>query len=126
MKKLLYIFLATSLIFTACKKEDDSSTTPTPNQFSGNWAGTYSGDDSGMWAATISLNGAVNGNSTNSNGDNQTLSGSVTNSGSFSATVGTGSLGSDFIGQLSGDTANGTWKLSIDTTFNGTWEGAKQ
>ena len=119
MKKILYIFLATSLIFSSCSEDDDT------NQFSGDWAGTYSGDDSGVWAATVSTSGAVNGNSTNANGDNQTLNGSVTNSGSFSATVGTGSLGSDFVGQLSGNSGNGTWSNSV-LSFTGTWQGTKQ
>jgi len=119
MKKLLYIFLATSLIFSSCSDDDDT------NQFTGNWTGTYSGDDSGIWIATIVANGSVNGNSTNSNGDDQTLSGSVTNNGSFSATVGTGSLGSNFSGQLSGNSGNGTWSNSA-LSFDGTWQGTKQ
>jgi hypothetical protein len=124
MKKLLYIFLATSLMFTSCS-EDDDATAAITNQFSGNWTGTYSGGDSGVWAATMALNGAVNGSSTNANGNNQTLSGSVTNSGSFSATVGTGTLGSEFIGTLSGNTGNGTWSNSA-AGLTGTWEGVKQ
>ena len=121
MKKLLYTLLAVSILFATCKKEDS-----TPNsQFTGSWTGTYSGGDSGIWAATISLNGAVNGSSTNANGDNQTLSGSVTNSGSFSATVGTGSLGSNFVGQFSRNSGNGTWSNSA-AGLTGTWEGNKQ
>ena len=123
MKKLLYTFLAVSILFSACNKDDDNTTTN--SQFSGNWTGTYSGGDSGIWDATISLNGAVNGSSTNANGDNQTLSGSVTNSGSFSATVGVGSLGSNFVGQFSGNSGNGTWSNSA-ASLTGTWEGTKQ
>ena len=120
MKNLLYIFLATSLIFSSCSEDDET------NQFSGNWTGTYSGDDSGIWIATIAANGSVNGNSTNSNGDDQTLNGSVTNNGSFSATVGTGSLGSNFSGQLSGNSGNGIWSSNLDLSFDGTWQGTKQ
>ena len=123
MKKLFYTFLAVSILFCACKKDDDNTTTN--SQFSGNWTGTYSGGDSGVWAATISLNGAVNGSSTNANGDNQTLSGSVTNSGSFSAAVGVGSLESTFIGELSGNSGNGTWSNSA-ANLSGTWLGTKQ
>jgi len=124
MKKFLYTFLAVSILFSACKKDDDT-TTPITNQFSGNWTGTFSGDDSGVWAATISANGVVNGSSTNANEDAQSLSGSVTNSGSFLATVGTGSLGTDFTGTLSGNTGNGLWEnLYYDLT--GTWTGIKQ
>tara|TARA_B110000908_G_C9878759_1_gene281676 strand:+ start:138 stop:512 length:375 start_codon:yes stop_codon:yes gene_type:complete len=124
MKKLLYLFLATSLIFSSCS-EDDDITTPITNQFSGNWTGTYTGDDSGIWAATIASNGTVNGNSTNANGDLQSLSGSVTNSGTFSATVGTGTLGSSFTGTLSGNNGIGVWENS-SFSLTGTWAGEKQ
>ena len=121
MKKLLYTLLAVSLIFSACKKEEDNAS----SQFSGSWTGTYSGDDSGVWAATISSTGNINGSATNSLGDNQTLSGSVTTNGSFSATVGTGTLGSNFVGQFSGNSGSGTWSNS-SVGFTGTWEGDKQ
>jgi hypothetical protein len=124
MKKLLYIFLATSLMFTSCS-EDDDATAPITNQFSGNWTGTYSGGDSGIWTATISSNGNVNGNSTNANGDLQSLSGSVTNSGTFSATVGTGTLGSSFTGTLNGNNGVGVWENS-SLNLTGTWVGVKQ
>jgi len=124
MKKILLIVLLIPLLFTTCKKEEDN-TSSTSSQFSGSWTGTYSGDDSGVWAATISSTGDVNGNSTNANGDNQTLSGSVTNSGSFSATVGTGTLGSNFVGQFSGNSGSGTWSNS-SVGFTGTWEGDKK
>jgi hypothetical protein len=117
MKKLLYLFLAVSFIFAACKKDDD-------NQFSGNWTGTYTGDDSGIWTATITTNGEVNGNSTNANGDLQSLSGTVTNSGTFSATVGTGSLGSSFTGTLSGNNGVGVWE-NLALQYTGTWAGTK-
>ena len=119
MKKLFYILLAVSLIFSSCKKEEED------NIFSGNWTGTYSGNDSGVWAATISSTGDINGSSTNSSGDNQNLSGSVTSNGSFSATAGTGTLGSNFVGQLSGNSGSGTWSIS-SVGFTGTWEGYKQ
>ena len=119
MKKLLYTLLAVSIIFSACKKEEED------NIFTGNWTGTYSGDDSGVWAATISSTGDINGSSTNSIGDNQNLSGSVTSNGSFSATAGSGTLGSNFVGQLSGNSGSGTWTNS-SVGFTGTWEGDKQ
>jgi hypothetical protein len=118
MKKILLIVLLIPLLFTTCKKEED-------NTFSGSWTGTYSGDDYGIWAATISSTGNINGSATNSLGDNQTLSGSVTTNGSFSATVGTGTLGSNFVGQFSGNSGSGTWSNS-SVGFTGTWEGDKQ
>jgi len=122
MKKILYIFLATLLIFSSCS---DDATTPITNQFSGNWTGTYTGDDSGNWVGTIATNGEVNGNSTNANGDLQSLNGTVTNSGAFSATVGTGSLGSSFTGTLNGNNGVGVWENSA-LQYTGTWAGTKE
>ena len=125
MKNLLYIFLATSLICSSCSENDKNITPPITNQYTGIWTGTYTGDDSGIWTATISSNGNVNGNSTNANGDLQSLNGSVTNSGIFSATVGTGTLGSSFTGTLNRNNGVGLWENS---SFNltGTWTGVKQ
>jgi len=37
MKKLLYTFLAVSIIFAACKKEDDSVTNNTSGSILGKW-----------------------------------------------------------------------------------------
>ena len=125
MKKILYTFLAVSIIFAACKKDDNNTATATNSQFSGDWAGTFSGDDSGLWTAIISSTGSIDGSSTSSSAGNQTLSGSVTNSGSFAATVGTGTLGSEFVGQFSGNSGSGTWS-NLSAGFTGTWEGTKQ
>ena len=123
MKKILYIFLATLLIFASCS---DDATTPITNQFSGNWIGTYSGSSSGFWTATILTNGEVYGNSTNTNGgDPQELSGTVTNNGTFSATLGTGSLGSSFTGTLNGNTGSGNW-VNTNAGESGEWIGSRQ
>jgi len=123
MKKILYIFVSTLLIFTSCSND---ATTPITNQFSGNWTGTYTGGDSGFWAATITSNGEVNGNSTNANGgDLQSLTGTVTNSGTFSATLGTGSLGSSFTGTLNGNNGAGVWDNQA-ALISGNWIGTKQ
>jgi hypothetical protein len=50
------------------------------------------------------------------------LNGTVTNSGDFTAIIGTGSQGINFIGQLSGNSGSGTWISSTDSS-TGTWEG---
>ena len=124
MKKLLYTLLAVSILFSACKKDKNNTTTATNSQFSGNWEGTFSGDDYGYWTAIISSTGNISGSTvSDQNGELQTISGSVTNSGSFSATDGTGTLGSNFVGQLSGNSGSGTWSAS---SVAGTWEGDKE
>ena len=53
------------------------------------------------------------------------VNGSVTNSGSFSATAGTGTLGTNFVGQFSGNSGSGTW-INSSVSYTGTWEGSKE
>jgi hypothetical protein len=121
MKKLLLILLCLPLLFNSCKKEEEDN----PNSpFIGYWSGTYSGDDaSGFWNGTISSNGEINGEASSVDlPEGVDLSGTVTNSGDFTAIIGTGSLGINFIGQLSGNSGSGTWSSST-SGWTGTWEG---
>ena len=121
MKKLLLILLCLPILFTTCKKEEKDN----PNSpFIGYWSGTYSGDDvSGFWNGTISSNGEINGEASSVDlPEGVDLNGTVTNSGDFTAIIGTGSLGINFIGQLSGNSGSGTWSSSTNG-WTGTWEG---
>ena len=117
MKKLLYTFLAVSLIFSACKKEE------APNSpFIGYWSGYYYQEDStnvGAWNADISSWGEINGTATPEGVD---LIGTVTNGGIFDAAIGTGTYGVAFEGQLNGNYGSGEWSSSIDGS-SGFWEG---
>ena len=127
MRKILYILLLTSIIFSACKEEENNPDSP----FIGYWSGDYSGDDDfGRWNGTIDANGDINGtaNSTSTNSNfpaSFVLNGTVTNSGSFTAAIGVGSSGINFIGQLSGNSGNGTWS-STTNGWTGTWQGYNQ
>ena len=119
MKKLLYTFLAVSIIFLACKKEEENPSSP----FVGYWSGNYSGDYDGQWDANISSAGEINGGAYSVDlPEGVDLNGTVTNSGDFTAIIGTGSLGINFIGQLSGNSGSGTWSSSTDSSI-GTWVG---
>ena len=123
MKKLLLILLCLPLLFNACKKEEGENNPDSP--FVGYWSGTYSGDDaSGFWNGTISSNGEINGGASSVDLPDEgfDLNGTVTNSGDFTAIMGTGLLGINFIGQLSGNSGSGTWSSSADSSI-GTWEG---
>ena len=129
MKKLLLILLCLPLLFTTCKKEDeDSDNSP----FVGLWSGTYAGDTtlsndsandaSGIWNATISSNGEINGTSSSVDvPDGILLTGTVTNGGDFNATIGEDSLAINLIGELNGNYGSGTWNSLYG--FTGTWEG---
>jgi len=124
MKKLLIILITIPLIFNSCKKEDDDSTSDC--QLAGNWSGTYTGDESGTIYAVISASCAINADVIPAGlGVSYPASGSVTNSGNFSATVGSLSTGAVFEGQLSGNSGSGTWVNSSEN-WTGTWQIAKQ
>ena len=120
MKKLLYTFLAVSIMFSACKKEEEENPS---SPFVGYWSGNYSGDYDGQWDANISSAGEINGGAYSVDlPEGVDLNGTVTNSGDFTAIIGTGSLGINFIGQLSGNSGSGTWSSSTNG-WAGTWEG---
>ena len=119
MKKLLYTLLAVTVIFSACKKEEENPSSP----FVGYWSGNYSGDYYGQWNANISSSGEINGEAYSIDfPEGVNLNGTVTNSGDFTAIIGTGSQGINFIGQLSGNSGSGTWSSSTDSS-TGFWEG---
>ena len=124
MKKLLYTLITVSIIFSACKKEDEDN----PNSpFIGFWSGYYYQEDSSTvvasWNATISSSGEINGNAILS-GDTMLvdLIGTVANSGVFDAAIGTGTYGVDFDGLLNGNYGSGKWSSSLDGS-TGFWEG---
>ena len=120
MKKLLYTSLAVLLIFSTCKKEEEENHS---SPFVGYWSGNYSGDYDGQWNANISSAGEIDGGAYSVDlPEGVDLNGTVTNSGDFTAIIGTGSLGINFIGQLSGNSGSGTWSSSTDSSV-GTWEG---
>jgi hypothetical protein len=124
MKKLIYLFLAIGISFASCTKDEDDENSNC--QFTGNWSGTYTGDESGTLYGTISASCVVSGDVIpTGSGDSYPASGSVTNSGNFSATVGSVSTGAVFEGQLSGNTGSGTWTNSAEG-WTGTWQVSKQ
>ena len=57
MKKLLYTFLAVSIIFSSCKKEEENNNPPTPNvSIVGVWTTTSVDIDT---SSTVTINGVV-------------------------------------------------------------------
>ena len=85
------------------------------------------GDDEGVWTASISSIGTITGNLTSTAwGTSSTVSGSVTNSGSLSATIGSTSDGATFVGQFdsNSNTGAGIW-TSPAISWTGEWTGGK-
>ena len=121
MKKLLYTFLAISLIFSACEKEESSSNNSSATSpFSGMWVGTYDGDESGTWWGTVSADGAITGVA-----GPYTGTGNVENDGEWF--FGNVSSGATFDGIANGSTVDGTWtNSSVQPIISGSWEGYKQ
>ena len=125
MKKLLYTFLAVSLIFSACKKEDEEKNPNSP--FIGYWSGKYYEEDStteiGIWNGNIFSSGEINCQAVSVDFPaGLDLIGTVTNSGVFDAAIGTGDYGVTFYGQLNGNYGSGEWSSSMDSS-TGFWEG---
>lgn len=105
-----------SFITISCSK--DSSSNNIPGSYVGDWAGTYSGDDSGSWTATIDSKGVLTGET-----EDGFVKGSVDASGKW--TAGIESTGVSFTGQINGTTISGTWKDIEVPSFNGTFTGNK-
>ncbi len=124
MKKLMYLpALIVVLISISCSNDDGGEEIDA--SLVGSWSGTYSGDDRGIWTVNVSDTGTVTGTATSSfTSDSAAIRGSVTESGSLSATLGN-SEDREFVGQLDqNNEAGGTW---VDTRRdqNGTWVGRK-
>jgi len=123
MNKLIYIFLLGALILS-CDKDDPIDVNPF-DQYQGNWGGSYTGGDNGTWMAAIDTEGNVSG-SASSNVFNQTyiLEGTVSETGVFTATVGTATSGAIFTGNIDGNNVTGTWSNS-SAMLSGEWRGTK-
>ena len=128
MKKIAFlsVFIIVTLSYQSCSSnnDDDDDNDEPKIEFAGEWSGSYTGDLNGIWTANISNEGIVNGTVTTSTGQSGSLSGTVRANGLFTATAGSTTGGSDFIGNLSGDIATGTWK-DRTSDLHGTWEGER-
>lgn len=125
MKKLILTTLTIifSVIILSCSNNDDNDSA---FPYQGHWSGTYSGQqDHGTFSINVSSKGIVTGTSSsvvfNEDFD---VNGNVSQSGQFSAIAGSATSGATFTGQMSGNSANGTW-LNNSAGMNGTWSGDK-
>ncbi len=124
MKKLLLISLAIlTVTIYSCKKKDTEETI----DYTGTWSGLYLGnDDNGTWTATIDSNGDVSGSASSAvYPATYDLIGTIDPQGAFTATAGSASTGSEFVGQFTETTASGTWS-NTNFGFSGTWSGTKE
>ncbi len=88
--------------------------------YTGDYEGTFTGDDTGSWSATVDANGAITGVSTSTTFGPDTISGNLSSSGksSMSGTVGSTIFSGNF--SRTGN-ATGTWLDSDGASgrFNG-------
>ena len=130
MKQTILIFLSISLI-TFLNSCSNSNIDPIvqPTNYQGIWNGTYSGDDSGTWTATVDDKGVATGSATSAvYSATYNLNGTVNlKNGQFSATIGEVSTGTKFSGQFTvSSTAtigSGTW-TNESLNMTGVWEGS--
>ena len=126
--KFSLILLTISTFLFACSDDDDNNDNNVNvfEQFQGNWEGTYSGGDNGTWTATIDDAGVVSGSASSITlSQNYDLNGTVSESGIFTATVGTATSGATFTGQITDYTVSGTW-INEGASLGGSWEGTAQ
>ncbi len=112
--------LISTLAFTSCKQEN-------PSPYQGNYAGTFSGDDSGIWSGTIDENGMLNGTGISSTvpGIPFELKGSVSDQGELAASLNIPLFGAiSFTGHVVDNKVEGTW-LNSTSALQGTFEGQK-
>lgn len=124
MKKLFFLpLLVITLIITSCSEDEQGEEINT--ELIGNWAGTYTGDDRGVWTVNVSSTGNVTGTATSSfTQDSANITGRVSDNGTLSATIGS-SEEREFVGQLGeNNEASGTW-VDSRRDQNGTWTGRK-
>ena len=126
MRKLIFATLTIifSVIILSCSSNDDNNNQTFP--FQGKWSGSYSGTkDHGTFKIDVSSTGKVTGTTTSAVfNENFDVNGNVSESGNFSAIAGSASSGATFTGQMSGNSANGTW-VNNSAAMNGNWTGSK-
>lgn len=123
--KLILLAFIVGFSISSCKKAEEETSF---KDYEGEWEGTYSGDESGLWDATIDSKGKVTGIARlNVMSEGYDLVGSVSPKGVFTATVGSLSNGTTFTGDIneSNDAVSGTWENTTRST-SGTWEGIKE
>lgn len=125
IKKIqVYVLLITlvAIMFSGCNKDDGSASIS-----KGHWSGTYTGTgDSGIRDIYINSAGKISGIAlSNIFYESYELTGNTDTNGHFNATFGTTSLGGSFTGQMTGNSASGTW-VNDYLNMNGTWTGSKE
>ena len=119
MKKLLYIFLGLSLMFT-CSDEPvtnanavDPDPHSTESEFKGLWSGDFTGEDNGTWTLTVQDTGIVVGSFTSKDyNEVYSFSGSVDENGEIIASITLENVVGSFSGNLNNGLSLGSYTAS--------------
>lgn len=124
MKTLLATLVAIAMLIFAfsCKKSDDKSFA-----YSGHWTGTYTGTDAGTWQADITDDGKFTGTAASNLAPTYpfAITGTVSDSGHIEATYSLSGITANFMGQITGNNASGTWAAD-SLSVGGTWSGVRK
>ena len=132
--KNLFLFMAILSLF-ACNdtsekkssrrksKIQTTTTEQSPEEYYGNWEGTYDGDEQGTWEATCDSNGCV-GYAGPIGYEPRKANGQVNPEKEYQMTFGDVTTGAIFKGKIFGKTVQGIWKNS-KYNMKGTWKGQK-
>ncbi len=93
--------------------------------FAGNYAGTYSGDDSGTWSVAIASDGSVLGTYTDSKGGVGNVSGALASGTTYTGTAGSSSWTGTLDTSKTPAVFSGKWANSVNPA-TGTFTGTKQ
>ncbi len=113
--------MLTLVFFTSCKEDNPYA------DYEGNWSGTYTGEDTGIWSVNINEEGKIKGTFESDSIANfdLNLEGNVSESGRFDASQTIFGFRFEFTGQLADSKANGTWN-NVEQQISGTWSGTKK
>lgn len=126
----LLIILPLALGVISCSSNDDAPHEHVNpyDKFKGSWSGTFSGGDSGTWAASIDKDGKVTGTITSNSIASATfaLSGKISENGTvdMNYTYNNQEIGT-MTGTMAESTASGKWESPVQK-LEGTWQGSKK
>lgn len=109
--------------------DDDDDDDDTPAAFAGNYAGSFTGAETGSWSVTIATSGAITGSGTSTSTGSFSIGGDVTGGGDVTLNATAGSAGiAQFTGSINAQTGavSGTWRYTGSTSDAGTFSGQRQ
>lgn len=118
--KLLFLCVIALIVVSSCKKAEKGDDII---DYSGQWEGTFSGEDNGTFSVTINSQNQLSGSGYSTNwSESFSLTGTVQVDGTFNA--GNASTGAVFAGTINGSNLAGNWN-NQSTSESGTFKGQK-